>query len=197
MLMPSKNWVQQQLAIARVSVLLSSRLWSHDDEECRRRMATVLQAIRPLLSSPAPHQRAATSTRSIRVHTNTARTRSDGARSPCSLQACGMPFPHLTLHASVRAASSTDDVVRPGARGSFFDVPPTLPPSRHSISTPHPAHFARLCISRFSPIRTPPSRHPRPRCPSLALVCSRFVLPLHTLRPPPREQAASCSSRCD
>ena len=93
MLMPSKNWVQQQLAIARVSVLLSSRLWSHDDEECRRRMATVLQAIRPLLSSPAPHQRAATSTRSIRVHTNTARTRSDGARSPCSLQACGMPLP--------------------------------------------------------------------------------------------------------
>lgn len=43
MLMPQQRWVQQTLAVARCSALVSNRLWSHTDLECHERMAAALQ----------------------------------------------------------------------------------------------------------------------------------------------------------
>jgi len=44
MLLPQNRWVQATLAVARVSALLSCKLWSHSDDECKEAMAKVLES---------------------------------------------------------------------------------------------------------------------------------------------------------
>merc|ERR1719424_143930 len=42
MLMPQQRWVQQTLAVARVSALMATALWSHSDKEASKLMTTIL-----------------------------------------------------------------------------------------------------------------------------------------------------------
>ena len=42
MVLPQQRWVQQTLAVSRVAALLVNELWSHEDDECKRRMKDIL-----------------------------------------------------------------------------------------------------------------------------------------------------------
>lgn len=42
MVLPQQRWVQQTLGVSKVAALLVNELWSHDDPECKRRMAEIL-----------------------------------------------------------------------------------------------------------------------------------------------------------
>jgi len=55
MVLPQQRWVQQTVAVSRVSALLVNELWSHEDEACIERMRAILQpADKPNEGLPFP-----------------------------------------------------------------------------------------------------------------------------------------------